>query len=175
MRISRNRIDFEGGRIDNAALGVAYRAITTTDTVGTGDRTGIVRITGASSFTLAFSAVATLGAGAWGIIEHTGTGEVTLDPDSTEQIDGLTTWKLYAGGVILWQCNGSGFTTRLLAPMTATFLASGTFTKPGCGSRALVTAWGAGGSGGRENNAYGRMGVWAAVVVVVAVRRMIVA
>jgi hypothetical protein len=124
------------------------RAITTADTMVAGDKGNIVEIT-SGTFTLAFTAAATLTNGWWSIIYNSGTGDVTLDPNSTEQIDGLTTWVLYPGGAIIVMCTGTAFESVLLAPMRKQFDASGTFTKPGVGTFARVQGWGAGGGASR--------------------------
>lgn len=119
------------------------------DTVATTDRAARLRITGSSSGTLAFQPIATLGNGFFCWIHNNGTGDVTLNPDGSEQIDGLTSWILYPGGCILVQVTASDITTVLITPMNKIFTASGTLTKPGCGTRASGVATGAGASGGR--------------------------
>lgn len=124
------------------------RAITGTDTVATTDHAGLIEIT-SGTFTLAFTAAATLANGFYTTIFNNGTGVVTLDPDSTEQIDGLTTWKLYPGGAIKVFCTGSALESVLLKAMVATFDSDDTFTTPGVGTYALLEAWGGGGSGGK--------------------------
>lgn len=64
-----------------------------------------------SSFTIAFSAVATLGDG-WGCqIRNNGTGYITLDPNGAETIDGATTILLGPGCAITVACNGSALVT----------------------------------------------------------------
>lgn len=103
--------------------------------------------------TLAFTAAATLASGFWCVIKNSGTGEVTLNPNGAELIDGLATWVLYPGGAILVQNDGGGFRSVLLSPMQVTFNASGTFTKPGVGTWVELEGWGGGGSGGRGTGA----------------------
>lgn len=151
---------FWGGPSSGAAAAPTFRAllgsdmpmtrrtITGADTMIGTDSGNIVEVT-SGTFTLAFTAAATLANGWKSIIYNRGTGDVTLDPNSTEQIDTLTTWVLYPGGAILVQCDGSNFHSVLLAPMRKQFDASGTFTKPGVGSFIRIQAWGAGGSGSR--------------------------
>lgn len=119
------------------------------DTITTADRAQRIRITGSSSGTLALQAIATLGNGFFCWVHNDGTGDVTLDPSGSEQIDGLTSWILYPGGVILLQVTASDITTVLLAPMSKIFTASGTLTKPGCGKAISGRAYGGGASGGR--------------------------
>jgi hypothetical protein len=158
-RLASNRIGVAlSGALATSFLGAGItmgrRAITGADTVAATDNGGIIEVT-SGTFTLAFTAAATLGAGFWCIIYNNGTGDVTLDPNSSEQIDGLTSWVLYPGGAILVYCTGSAFESLLLAPMRKQFDASGTFTKPGVGTFVVVEAWGGGGSGGRGGAADG--------------------
>ena len=108
---------------------ITRRAITSGDTVIATDVGNIIDAT-SGTFTLAFTAAATLANGAWGLIWNTGTGEVTLNPDGAETIDGLTTFILYPGEKRMWHCDGSGFRTTLLAPGSQTYTATGTWTKP---------------------------------------------
>lgn len=143
--------DFEwqscGGAVDTKF--VEYRGITTTDTVGTADISAVVQITGANSFTLSFSAIATLGDKSWGYIKHLGTGIVTLDPNGAETIDGVATWELYPGGAVFWYNDNSVLRTILISPMQVTYNASGTFVTPPTATNVRIEAWGGGGSGGR--------------------------
>jgi hypothetical protein len=132
-----------------ASAGMTRRTITGADTVVLTDKGNVVEAT-SGTFTLAFTAAATLGNGFWVIIANKGTGDVTLDPNSTEQIDGLTSWVLYPGGVILVTCSGTAFFSQLLEDMHKTFDSSGTFTRPGCGTHADIEGWGGGGSGARS-------------------------
>lgn len=64
-----------------------------------------------SSFTQTLTAVATLGDGWWVYVKNSGTGVITLDPNSTETIDGATTVALYPGDGCWLICNGSAFIT----------------------------------------------------------------
>lgn len=118
------------------------------DTVIGTDNAKILNIASGTG-TLAFTAVATLASGFYCIIKNSGTGNVTLNPDGAELIDGLATWILYPGGSILVQCDGSTLRSVLLSPMTVTFDVSGTFTTPGVGTWVDIEGWGAGASGGR--------------------------
>jgi hypothetical protein len=131
---------------------ITRRTITATDTVVVGDLGNIIEIT-SGTFTLAFTAAATLANGFNTIIYNSGTGDVTLDPNGAEQIDGLTTWVLYPGGAVLVMCTGTAFESVLLAPMRKQFDASGTFTKPGVGAFVRINGWGAGGAGGKGHAA----------------------
>ena len=63
------------------------------------------------TFTQTFDAAATLGDGWWINYRNDGTGIITLDPNSTEQIDGATTLKLYPGESCTIFCTGAVFKT----------------------------------------------------------------
>lgn len=64
-----------------------------------------------STFTQTLTAAATLGDGFYFSIKNSGSGIITIDPNSTETIDGATTITVQPGeGFIVW-CNGSGFVT----------------------------------------------------------------
>jgi hypothetical protein len=91
------------------------RAITGADTVGLADIGNLIEIT-SGTFTLAFSAAATLGDRASGLLYNSGTGDVTLDPNGAETIDGLTTRKMYPGEIIRWYVTGGNFKCLVLKP-----------------------------------------------------------
>ena len=122
--------------------------ITSGGTITPADRSVRVRILTGTG-TLAFDPLATLTDGFWCIIHNAGTGNVTLNPDGAETIDGLTSWVLYPGGMIIVQVTAADITSFLLAPMQVTFDSSGTFTKPGCGTFCEGEIWGGGASGGK--------------------------
>jgi hypothetical protein len=68
-------------------------------------------LTCTNSFTLSLTAVATLGDGWWVAVRNDGTGTITIDPNSTEQIDGATTITLAPSESCVVYCNGSAFKT----------------------------------------------------------------
>lgn len=70
-----------------------------------------LRVAATSTFTQTLDAAATLGDGWWVHYRNEGTGVITLDPNSSEQIDGLTTITLTPGESCLIVCNGSAFKT----------------------------------------------------------------
>jgi hypothetical protein len=127
---------------------MARRTITSADTVAGSDKGQVIEIT-SGTFSLAFTAAATLGTGFWSIITNTGNGNVTLDPNGSETIDGATSWVLYPGGSVLVVGDGSVFHSVLLAPMMVTFTSTGSFVVPGCGGHVLVELWGGGAGGAR--------------------------
>ena len=63
------------------------------------------------TWSLALTAAATLGDGFMFSVRNVGSGTITIDPDSTEQIDGATTVALAAGEACVVFCDGSGFFT----------------------------------------------------------------
>lgn len=138
------------GSVTAAIVGgtMVRRAVTGTDTVIAGDNGGLIDIT-SGTFTLSYTAAATLGSGFWVIVRNSGAGDVTHDPDSGETIDGLTSFVMYPGEARLIQCDGSAFRSVVLSGFNKTFTASGTFTKPPGYNAFGMLLWGAGASGGK--------------------------
>lgn len=120
-------------------------------TAVSGDKGNLFRLDG--TFTLAFTSAATLGNGWWAWLANVGSGVVTLDPSSTQQIDGLTTYPMYPGEARLVWCTGSALQTIVVRPFRHSFTASGTFTEPPGYSLLALRGWGAGGSGARSGSA----------------------
>jgi hypothetical protein len=79
-------------------------------TVAVGDRGYMVVWTGGAD-TLSFTSAATLGNGFFVIIRNSGTGALTLDPTSSELIDGASTKAINAGESCAVICDGSAFYT----------------------------------------------------------------
>ncbi len=95
-----------------SALGVPFHSSlikTGAYTVVPADRGKVLKCSG--TWTLAFSAVATLGDGFVVEVVNDGGGVITLDPDLSQMIDGFTTISLAAGKSLVVYCDGTKFVT----------------------------------------------------------------
>lgn len=93
-----------------AAMGAlisGYLARTSAYTVVLGDRGKLIDCSG--TFTLAFTAAATLGAGFTVAVRNSGSGVITLDPAGTELIDTSTTITLQPNESHLVVCTGTAW------------------------------------------------------------------
>lgn len=96
--------------------GISYETRSSNTILGTSDQGKFIDITAA--ITQTFTAAATLGAGWWIDLRNNttdGSTVVTLDPNSTETIDGATTLHMWSGEVRRVICTGSAFVTIMLA------------------------------------------------------------
>jgi hypothetical protein len=121
-------------------------ARTSNTAIAAANKGNLIDIT-SGTFTQTFDAAATLGDGFFCYIRNAGTGDITLDPDSSETIDGLTTYIMYPGEVRLVQCNGTELRTIVLNSFYRVFDASATITIPPGYTAFQGLLWGGGGSG----------------------------
>lgn len=138
------------------------------------DKTGLINASG--TWTLSLSPAASLGDGWWVYVRNTSNGDITIDPDGAETIDGQPTYVLKPGFVVLLQCDGAEFnvltlarrrhadreiittsTTRVVPPDTYVMRGYAVGAGGDGGEAAANTSSGAGGSGG--GMAYGDIAV----------------
>jgi hypothetical protein len=123
------------------------RSARTSNTILAGSDLGkLIDIT-SGTFTQTFTAAATLGGNWFCHIRNSGTGDITLDPNGSELIDGLTSYVMYPGETRLVTCDGTGFYTIVLKSFYKVFTATGTFVKPPGYEMFSGVMWGGGGGG----------------------------
>jgi len=127
---------------------------TSNTVLGVANLGNLINIT-SGTFTQTFDAAATLGSGWFCYIRNSGSGDITLNPNASETIDGLTSYAMYPGEERLVQCDGTDFVTVLLSGFLLVIDSTKTFTKPPGYSAFSGYLWGAGGSGGKRAQAGG--------------------
>ena len=107
------------------------------------------------TFTQTFASVSTLDTGWYVWLKNDGAGDITLDPNGSETISGLTSFIMYPGEMRLVVLNEAetGFDSFVLNSFEKTFHTSGTFTKPPGYKAFDGFAWSAGASGARNGSA----------------------
>jgi len=118
-----------------------------------GDIGKLIDIT-SGTFTQTFSAASTLGNKWWCYIRNSGTGDITLNPNGSEQIDGLVSYVMYPGETRLVTCNGTGFYTIVLTGYYSTFTSSGIWIKPPGYAAHSGYLWAGGGGGSVGGGTY---------------------
>ena len=143
---------------DAAGGSELIRVARTSDTVLTSANAGnLIDIT-SGTFTQTFNASSSLGNGWLAYIRNSGTGVITLDPNSSETIDGLSTFAIYPGDTRIVQCDGSNLRTIMLKGGVQTFTSSGSFIVPSHVTGLIVDCWGGGGGGGGGSTGDSRSG-----------------
>jgi len=140
-----------GTSLSWAGIGVFRSGRTSNTILVSADKGKLIDIT-SGTFTQTFTAAATLGDGWHCYLRNSGTGGITLYPDGTETIDGLTTFIMYPGETRLIQCTGTTFFSIVLQGFSHIFTSTGTFIKPPGYSRFGGYLWGGGGGGGRSDS-----------------------
>lgn len=145
------------GSGDIAIVGaIGYSARASNTQLVAADRGKLIDIT-SGTFAQTFAAASALGAGWYCYVRNSGTGDVTLDPNASEQIDGITSFIMYPGSARIVVCDGSAFRSIPISGGTKTFLATANYVwAPG------IQAWDAdlmgggasGGGGARAATAY---------------------
>lgn len=134
-----------------------YRTTSSTTTLAAADLLGRVELTGSTNRTWDITAAATL-TGNWSCVVHNNsTAILTLDPNSTELIDGLSTLVMYPGEMRRVDCTGTAFKTAVLNGFVATFDGSGSFTVP-TGYRAFMVELISSGQSGASRTTTGNAG-----------------
>lgn len=131
------------------------RSARTSNTVlAEADKGTLIDIT-SGTFSQTLTALASLSA-SWGcFIRNSGAGNITLEPDGAEQIDGLTNFVMYPGETRMITRSNTAFFSVVLHPFTLTPAATLTFVEPP-GYRAyevFLDAPGGGGGSGRRGAA----------------------
>ena len=131
---------------------VVRSARTSNTILSLGDRGKLIDIT-SGTFTQTFDPAATLGVGWYCWIKNSGTGDITLDPSTTETIDALTSFIMFPGEMRLVLSDGSNLFSKVLSPffrrITSTY--SNMPIPPGY-TRFKIRQWSGGASGQRTNS-----------------------
>lgn len=92
----------------NLFTAAVTRSARTSNTIlAEADRASLIDIT-SGTFSQTFTAAATLGSGWFCYIRNSGTGTITLDPNSAELVNGAATLAVKPGQTVLVQCDGTG-------------------------------------------------------------------
>jgi hypothetical protein len=110
------------------------------------------------TFTQTFTAASTLGSGWFAYIQNSGTGDITLDPDGAETIDGLSSFILYPNEARLVVSDGTSFFSTIMQYGYREYTSTGTFIVPPGVSGFIVDAFAGGGGGGSGHSGDGRSG-----------------
>lgn len=119
-----------------------------------GDNGRLIEYT-TGGFTQTFTAAASLYNG-WHVrLKNSSSDAVTLDPNSSETIDGLTSFKMYPNEVRDIYCDGTNFYSIVQSGFRVRFTSSGTFDRPTGYTKFLVESVAGGASGGASTSGGG--------------------
>jgi hypothetical protein len=112
------------------------------------------RLLATGTYTQTFVDIALLSPGWFVFFRNAGSGNVTFDPHSSQEIDGLTSYVSYPGEERLIMLNEArtGFISAVLNSFEVTFNSSGTFTKPPGYKAFEATVWSGGASGNKDGS-----------------------
>lgn len=117
------------GNVVAQASRIARSARGSNTALAVGDLGSLVDFT-TGGWTQTFAAISTLGAGWFAYLLNSSTGEITLDPAGTEQIDGRSSYVMYPSEARLVVCDGVALRSLVLQPFRKLFSSSGAFSKP---------------------------------------------
>ncbi len=141
-----------------AVPGITRADKTSAYTLTSADKGTLIDCSG--TWVLGFAPAATLGAGWWCYVRNTSNGDITIDPDGSELIDGVATYTLKPGNSVMLTCDGTAlgvmvikkraYDNRQLITTTSTFtVPADTYViRPyafGAGSAGIATSPGKGG------------------------------
>lgn len=119
------------------ALNVTF--IAAAYTAGVGDRATVLEYTGGVA-TLSLTAAATLGDNWFVYVTNQGTGTLTIDPNSSETIDGASTASILQGESCMVVCDGTNFVTIGRGRSVSLTTTAATINIAGTGDFTLSTA-----------------------------------
>lgn len=153
--------DYDAAWADQDVTKILRSARTSNTQLAAADKGKLIEITGSGGFTQTFVGASTLGSGWFVHYVNSSTGDITLDPNSTETIGGVnaaTTAVLKPGQSTLITSNGSNLFFAQ-APSSfrnmEIFTSSGTFTPKAGVVRYFIKAVGGGGGGSYGGGAAG--------------------
>jgi len=112
------------------------------------------------TWTLGFNAVATFAAGSYFYLYNAGAGEITIDPNTSEQIDAISSFKMYPKEfrLVVLAAGGASWESRVIQSLRLAYTTTSSFMVPPGYAGFVVCVIGGGGGAGS-----GRLGAAASV------------